>query len=94
MESLMMPLTSTQKLSTVMSPMPKSQSTTTTEPWLTSRWKTTLLPSLVSLIFPYNPILDAKDAIRHNPEFVKAYFRRGSAYVCLNQLDLAVKDFK
>ena len=37
---------------------------------------------------------DSKDSIKHDELYVKAYFRRGSAYVALNQLDLAVKDFK
>lgn len=37
---------------------------------------------------------DATDAIKHNPKFVKAYYRRGSAQVALGHYDLAVKDFK
>lgn len=50
---------------------------------------------LVSLqIHIYKNKKDAKDAIRHNPNFVKAYYRRGSAHVALGQLDLAIKDFK
>ena len=39
-------------------------------------------------------ILDAKDSIKNDPTFVKAYYRRGSANLALGHLDLAVKDFK
>jgi len=39
-------------------------------------------------------ILDAKDSINCDETYPKAYYRRGSAYVALGQLDLAVKDFK
>jgi len=39
-------------------------------------------------------LFDAKDCIKSDPSNVKGYFRRGSAYVALNQLDLAVQDFK
>ena len=38
--------------------------------------------------------LDAKDCITNDPNFVKGYYRRGSAYVSLNQFDMAVQDFK
>ena len=39
-------------------------------------------------------IADAKAAIAIDPEFIKAYYRRGSAYFALNQLQAAIKDFK
>ena len=39
-------------------------------------------------------MFDAKEAIKHDATYTKAYYRRGSAYVALNQYDLAVKDFK
>jgi len=39
-------------------------------------------------------LFDAKDCIKNDPTYVKGYYRRGSAYVALGQLDLAVKDFK
>jgi hypothetical protein len=34
-------------------------------------------------------LIDAKDAIKHDPTYTKAYYRRGSAHLALNQLDLA-----
>lgn len=39
-------------------------------------------------------LFDSKDAIKCDETYVKAYYRRGTAYVALNQLDLAIKDFK
>ncbi len=36
---------------------------------------------------------DANEAIKLNPDFIKAYHRRGKAYSSLNKLDLAIKDF-
>ena len=39
-------------------------------------------------------IIDAKSAIEIEPSFIKAYYRRGSAYFALNQLASAIKDFK
>jgi serine/threonine-protein phosphatase 5 len=39
-------------------------------------------------------LFDAKDSINCDDTYVKAYYRRGSAYVALNQLELAIKDFK
>ena len=48
---------------------------------------------MVILNFPYQ-ILDAKESIKCDENFVKGYFRKGSAHVALAQLDLAVKDFK
>jgi serine/threonine-protein phosphatase 5 len=39
-------------------------------------------------------LFDAKDAIKHDEMYVKAYYRRGSAYLALNQIDLALRDFK
>ena len=39
-------------------------------------------------------IIDAGDSIKCDENYTKAYYRRGSAYVALGQLDLAVKDFK
>lgn len=38
--------------------------------------------------------LDGKDCVKNDPTFVKGYYRCGSAYVALGQLDLAVKEFK
>ena len=52
-----------------------------------------LLQSLVRIYSDKN-ILDAKDSINCDDTYPKAYYRRGSAYVALGQLDLAVKDFK
>jgi len=37
---------------------------------------------------------DSKEAIRYDPTYVKGFYRRGAAYVALNQLDLACQDFK
>jgi hypothetical protein len=34
------------------------------------------------------------DSIKNDETYVKAWYRRGSSYVALGQLDLAVKDFK
>lgn len=39
-------------------------------------------------------IADANEAISSDPTFAKAYYRRGSAHVALNQLAEAIKDFK
>lgn len=39
-------------------------------------------------------IVDAKAAIDIDPTFIKAYYRRGSAYFALMQLKAAIKDFK
>ena len=38
-------------------------------------------------------IHDANKALELDPTFIKAYYRRGSAYLALNHLDDAVKDF-
>lgn len=38
-------------------------------------------------------IIDAKAAIEIDPTFIKAYYRRGSAYFALMQLKAAIKDF-
>ena len=45
-------------------------------------------------IYLIKNILDAKDSINCDDTYPKAYYRRGSAYVALGQLDLAVKYFK
>ena len=37
---------------------------------------------------------DAKDAIKFDETYVKAYYRRGSAHLALNQIDNALRDFK
>ena len=39
-------------------------------------------------------LMDAKDAIRADDMYVKAYYRKGSAHLALNQIDLAIKDFR
>lgn len=39
-------------------------------------------------------IIDAKAAIEIDPTFIKAYYRRGSAYFALMQLKAAIKDFR
>jgi serine/threonine-protein phosphatase 5 len=39
-------------------------------------------------------LFDAKDAIKADEMNVKAYYRRGSAHLALNQIDLAIKDFR
>ena len=39
-------------------------------------------------------LFDAKDSVKCDETYVKAYYRRGSSYVALNQLDMAIKDFK
>lgn len=39
-------------------------------------------------------LFDAKDAIRCDDMNVKAYYRRGSAHLALNQLDNALKDMR
>lgn len=39
-------------------------------------------------------LFDSKDALNCDEMYVKAYYRRGSAHLALNQLDLALKDFK
>lgn len=53
-----------------------------------------LLPYSVSYYSKIKNILDAKDSINCDETYPKAYYRRGSAYVALGQLDLATKDFK
>ncbi len=50
--------------------------------------------SSVSTSYFTENVLDAKDSINCDETYVKAYYRRGSAYVALGQLDLAVKDYK
>ncbi len=49
---------------------------------------------LVRLVDNKEAYIDAKDSINCDENYAKAYYRRGSAYVALSQLDLAVKDFK
>ena len=39
-------------------------------------------------------LFDAKDAIKHDSTNFKAYYRLGSAHLALNQLDLALENFK
>lgn len=39
-------------------------------------------------------LYDAEDAIKCDATFVKAYYRRGSANLALNQVEKALKDFK
>ena len=39
-------------------------------------------------------LFDAKDAIKCDEMYVKAYYRKGSAHLALNQIDAALKDFK
>ena len=39
-------------------------------------------------------LMDAKDAIRADDMYVKAYYRKGSAHLALNQIDMAIKDFR
>lgn len=39
-------------------------------------------------------LYDAEDAIKCDEMYVKAYYRRGSANLALNKVDLALKDFK
>ena len=39
-------------------------------------------------------LYDAKDAIKCDPTYVKAYYRKGSAHLALNQLEPAIQDFK
>lgn len=39
-------------------------------------------------------LFDAKDAIKKDEMNVKAYYRRGSAHLALNQIELAIKDFR
>lgn len=39
-------------------------------------------------------LMDAKDAIKCDDMYVKAYYRKGSAHLALNQIDLAIKDFR
>jgi hypothetical protein len=36
---------------------------------------------------------DANAALKLNPEYIKAYHRRGKAYVGLNKIELAIRDF-
>lgn len=36
---------------------------------------------------------DSTQAIKLSPDYVKAYHRRGKAYVAVNKLDLAIRDF-
>ena len=38
-------------------------------------------------------IEDADKAIKLKPDYVKAYHRRGKAYLACNKLDLAIRDF-
>lgn len=38
-------------------------------------------------------IEDADKAIKMKPDYIKAYHRRGKAYVAVNKIDLAIKDF-
>jgi len=37
---------------------------------------------------------DANEALKLNPDFVKAYHRRGKAYAAMNKLEIAIKDFQ
>jgi len=39
-------------------------------------------------------LFDAKDAIKCDDTYVKAYYRKGSAELALNQYELAIVDFK
>lgn len=39
-------------------------------------------------------LYDAKDAVKMDPTYVKAYYRQGSAHLALNQLENAIADFK
>jgi serine/threonine-protein phosphatase 5 len=39
-------------------------------------------------------LFDAKDAIKCDETYAKAYYRQGSAHLALNQHELAVQDFK
>lgn len=39
-------------------------------------------------------ILDTTDALKHNPNYIKAYYRRGQAYNLLGKLDEAISDLK
>jgi serine/threonine-protein phosphatase 5 len=39
-------------------------------------------------------LLDATEAIKADPTFTKAYYRRGSAYIALSHFDDAIKDLK
>ena len=39
-------------------------------------------------------LYDAEDAIKCDEMYVKAYYRRGSAHLALNQVEKALKDFK
>ena len=39
-------------------------------------------------------LFDAEDAIKCDEMYVKAYYRRGSAHLALNQIEKALKDFK
>lgn len=39
-------------------------------------------------------LFDANAAIKADDMYVKAYYRRGSAHLALNQLDLALRDFR
>jgi serine/threonine-protein phosphatase 5 len=39
-------------------------------------------------------LMDAKDAIKSDDMYVKAYYRKGSAHLALNQIDQAIKDFR
>jgi len=52
---------------------------------------------LLSSVIPFEAnqvCTDAKESIKNDHTYVKAYYRRGTAYVALGQLDNAVKDFK
>lgn len=43
----------------------------------------------------YTRVLDdANEALALNPDYLKAYHRRGKAYVALNKLELAIRDFQ
>ena len=39
-------------------------------------------------------MFDAKDAVKCDETYSKAYYRLGSAHLALNQYDQAIKDFK
>ena len=39
-------------------------------------------------------IEDSNKAIKLDADYIKAYHRRGKAYVAMNKLELAVKDFQ